>query len=196
MHQAALLVEQHCLAAMAAVPSSETGLVLVNGVPDDSTRRPNDSDAEEAKFIKLQGHWEEIMKGISPKRSHSKVVVLLLYWDKVDEGSYLDTAEEVCLEISSSKSLQLTRCHRLRRSRPYSRTPTNLSLKEAALIPIKGKMIQHKGVKFICQVLCWIMTSRIPCSSSIMLVTAVQRKRAWSGVGEYLHLKLSLRILT
>lgn len=54
----------------------------------------NEADTDEAKIIALQGHWEREMKHFSPKKTHSKVEVLLLYWDKLSE-SYLDTDEEV-----------------------------------------------------------------------------------------------------
>lgn len=54
----------------------------------------NEADTDETKIIALRGHWERQMKHFSPKKKHSKVEVLLLYWDKLSE-SYLDTDKEV-----------------------------------------------------------------------------------------------------
>jgi hypothetical protein len=46
------------------------------------------------EMIELRGIFDREMKGYSPGKRHSRVVVLLLYWDKVS-GSHLDTKEEV-----------------------------------------------------------------------------------------------------
>jgi hypothetical protein len=54
----------------------------------------DEADVDEAKIIGLRGHWEKQMRHFSPKKKHSKVEVLLLYWDKLSE-SYLDTDKEV-----------------------------------------------------------------------------------------------------
>ena len=54
----------------------------------------NDVDTDESKIIKLRIHWEKQMRHFSPKKKHSKVEVLMLYWDKLSE-SYLDTDKEV-----------------------------------------------------------------------------------------------------
>lgn len=65
-------------------------------VASPTERKPtlNEADADEAKLIELRGHWERQMRHFSPKKKHSKVEVLLLYWDKLSE-SYLDTDKEV-----------------------------------------------------------------------------------------------------
>jgi hypothetical protein len=55
---------------------------------------PTEVDTDESKIIKLRIRWEKQMRHFSPKKKHSKVEVLLLYWDKLSE-SYLDTDKEV-----------------------------------------------------------------------------------------------------
>jgi hypothetical protein len=51
-------------------------------------------DHEEGELVRLQALWEQEMKDLSPQRRYTRVAVLLLYWDKVNER-YLDTTEEV-----------------------------------------------------------------------------------------------------
>jgi hypothetical protein len=55
---------------------------------------PTEVDTDESKIIKLRRHWEKQMRHFSPKKKHSKVEVLLLFWDKLSD-SYLDTEKEV-----------------------------------------------------------------------------------------------------
>lgn len=49
----------------------------------------------DTKIIELREIYESKMKDYSPGKRHSRVVVLLLYWDKV-ANSYLNTEDEVC----------------------------------------------------------------------------------------------------
>ena len=46
------------------------------------------------EIIELHEIYDREMKSYSPGKRHARVVVLLLYWDKVS-GSHLDTKEEV-----------------------------------------------------------------------------------------------------
>ena len=62
--------------------------------PTEREPQLHETDTDDAKFIELRGHWERQMGHFSPKKKHSKVEVLLLYWDKLSE-SYLDTDKEV-----------------------------------------------------------------------------------------------------
>lgn len=55
---------------------------------------PTEADTDEARIIELRGHWERQMRHFNPKKKHSKVEVLLLYWEKLSE-SYLNTDKEV-----------------------------------------------------------------------------------------------------
>ena len=80
-------------------PKREVESAIVANHPRVTSRHdesPSNSeiDSEEAELNMLQAKWEENMKDFGSQRRYTRVAVLLLYWDNVEE-SYLDTRDEV-----------------------------------------------------------------------------------------------------
>jgi hypothetical protein len=68
----------------------------------------NPEDAEiDAKITELHGVYDGEMKEFSPGKRHNKVIVLLLYWDKVG-GSYHDLEDEVSFVILNRRNCSNT----------------------------------------------------------------------------------------
>lgn len=69
--------------------------------------QPDDTLEHEYKEnVKLQAKWEADMSEFTLTRRHKKVVVLILYWDKVKE-SYLDVGDEVGHSICAQRIYQI-----------------------------------------------------------------------------------------
>lgn len=64
-----------------------------------------DSEVEEDKsMIQLQARWDDLMGASSQSTLHQKVIVLILYWNKVDDSS-MDVEDEVSLHPVDSLGL-------------------------------------------------------------------------------------------
>lgn len=62
-------------------------------------RKKWEKEVEEDKLmIQLQAKWDDLMGASSQTRRHQKVIVLILYWNKINDSS-LDVEDEVILSL-------------------------------------------------------------------------------------------------